>query len=401
MNFKKKGAIVITSIVLAFSVIISIFDLKPFEKKAVAADKNVIKGVERVEKSKTKTGESIEKNTLKDAYKDYFKIGTIAKTIPLESGNVLELTKKHFNFITPENAMKPDELHPKEDQFIFDKADNLVTFAQSNGMEIDGHTLIWHNQTPDWFFKDENGNQVSREVLLKRMETHIKTIVGHYKGKIRMWDVVNEAVNDGVSNNDTSNPDKYLRDSNWKKIIGNDYIEYAFRFAHEADPDAELYYNDYNETSATKRDCIADMVKRLLDKGVPINGIGLQSHYDMPKNDAEIDKSVANIKATLDKFTSLGVKVSVTELDMNVTKDDKYANGLPEDIAQLQAKAYGAWFNLYKQYKGKIERVSFWGVYDGGSWLNSFQGKRTNYPLLFDRNFNPKPAYYSVIKQVQ
>jgi endo-1,4-beta-xylanase len=330
--------------------------------------------------------------SLKEVYKDYFYIGAAISVDAVSKSPDKELIAEQFNIITPENAMKFEPIHPQDGIYNFEPADKIVEFAQRNDMKVIGHTLIWHNQTPDWVFKDANGNQVDRDVLLKRMEEHIKAVVGHYKGKVYGWDVVNEAIEDSAPYG--------LRDNMWKKIIGDDYIEWAFQFAHEADPDAELYYNDYNTETPGKREAIYNLVKGLKKKGIRIDAVGMQSHINI------YYPSVQEIEESIKKFSSLGVKVNISELDMDLykwdDKEDRYKDGVPDDILKLQADRYGEIFALYRNYKDVIGRVTFWGYYDGGSWLNDFPVKgRTNYPLLFDREFMPKPAFWSVAKFVQ
>ncbi|MBZ4665644.1 MAG: Endo,4-beta-xylanase [Mahella sp.] len=330
--------------------------------------------------------------SLKEVYRDYFYIGAAVSVDAISKSPDKELIAKQFNIITPENAMKFEPIHPQDGVYNFEPADKIVEFARQNGMKVVGHTLIWHNQTPDWVFKDADGNLVNRDVLLKRMEEHIKTVVGHYKGKVYGWDVVNEAIDDSAPYG--------LRDSMWKKIIGDDYIEWAFKFAHEADPDAELYYNDYNTETPGKREAIYNLVKGLKEKGIRIDAVGMQSHINI------YYPSVQEIEESIKKFSSLGVKVNISELDMDLykwdDKEDRYKDGVPDDILKLQAGRYGEIFALYRNYKDVIGRVTFWGYYDGGSWLNDFPVKgRTNYPLLFDREFMPKPAFWSVAKFAQ
>lgn len=326
--------------------------------------------------------------SLKEVYRDYFPIGAAVSVDAISKSPDKELIAKHFNVLTPENAMKFQPIHPEDGVYNFEHADRIVEFAQQNGMRVVGHTLIWHQQTPEWVFKDANGNLVSREVLLERMEEHIKTVVGHYRGKVYGWDVVNEAIADS--------PPYDLRDTMWRRIIGDDYIEWAFKFAHEADPEAELYYNDYNTETPGKREAIYNLVKGLKEKGIRIDAVGMQSHINI------YYPSIQEVENSIKKFSSLGIKVNISELDMDLYKwgdrEDRYRGGVSDDILQLQADRYGELFGLYRRYKDVIGRVTFWGYYDGGSWLNNFPVKgRTNYPLLFDRQFKPKPAFWSVV----
>ncbi|HEY6215008.1 MAG TPA: endo-1,4-beta-xylanase, partial [Pyrinomonadaceae bacterium] len=269
-----------------------------------------------------------------------------------------------------------------------------------HGMFIVGHTLVWHNQTPRWVFEDDKGNAVDRETLLSRLREHIFTVVGRYRGKIKGWDVVNEALNQ----------DGTMRQSPWFRIIGNDYLVKAFQFAHEADPSAELYYNDYDLELPAKRAGGVELIKKLKAAGVPISGVGLQNHnlMDWP--------SARDEDATIAAFEKLGVKVNITELDVDVlprtTKPgadyaveipvtpqlNPYEDRLPDAQQLALAKRYGELFQVYLKHRDAIERVTFWGVADGDSWLNNWPMKgRTNYPLLFDRLGRAKPAFAAVI----
>lgn len=344
--------------------------------------------------------------TLKEAFKDYFLIGCAISDFQAagKEPKALEIAAEQFNTITPENMLKWERVHPEPDRFDFELPDRLVEFGQKNGMFIVGHTLVWHNQTPDWVFKDDNGNYLDREQLLERLREHIHTVVGRYKGKIKGWDVVNEAVDEDGS----------LRKTKWLEIIGEDYIEKAFEFAREADPDAELYYNDFNTWHKAKRDGIMKLVRNLLDKGVKIDGIGLQGHWglDYPSLD-ELDES-------LQEYSSTGLKIMITELDINILptpnnytgaeittnfelqkKYNPYPDGLPDSMQTVLAKRYAELFGKFLKYRDSISRVTFWGIHDGHSWLNNWPIRgRTSYPLLFDRELKPKPAFNAVIKTV-
>ncbi len=260
----------------------------------------------------------------------------------------------------------------------------VVAFGERSGMFIVGHTLVWHKQTPQWVFQDSSGNAVSRDTLLARLRDHIHTVVGRYRGRIKGWDVVNEALND----------DGTLRQTPWLAGLGADYIAQAFRFAHEADPDAELYYNDYSLENAPKRRGALDLVRRLRDEGVPIAGVGLQGHdrMDWP-TPAQQDSTIA-------AFAALGVHVMITELDIDLLPPDlnPYPDSLPDSVQQALARRYAALFAVYLRHADAITRVTFWGVSDGDSWLNNWPvRRRTNYPLLFDRQHRPKPAFDAVI----
>ena len=269
-------------------------------------------------------------------------------------------------------------------------------------MFIVGHTLVWHSQTPRWVFQDASGQPVSRDTLIARMREHIQTVVGRYRGRVRGWDVVNEALNE----------DGTLRHSPWFNIIGEDYIAMAFRFAHEADPAAELYYNDYSLENAAKRQGAVALVRRLRAEGVPITGIGSQDHVQMDW------PTPAQVDSTLTAFGQLGVKVMITELDVDVlpratqqrgadvslnvaARSDlnPYVAGLPDSVQQALARRYADLFAVYLRHKDVVERVTFWGVTDGDSWKNNWPVRgRTNHPLLFDREGRPKPAFDAVIR---
>jgi len=342
--------------------------------------------------------------TLKDAYQGCFMVGAALNPAQFSGRDQAEdaIITAQFNTTTPENALKWEVVHPQLDVYNFSPADQYVQFGQEHHMFIIGHTLVWHSQVPKWVFEDANGNPVSRKVLLARMHDHINTVVGRYKGRVKGWDVVNEALNEDGS----------LRQSRWMKIIGEDYIEKAFRFAHEADPEAQLYYNDYSLENEAKRKGALDLVRKLKAKGVPITGVGVQEHVSMdwPTTD--------QIDATITDFAKLGVKVMFTELDvdvlpwpnsqqtadvsLNVAADPKlnpYPSGLPDSVQDALTKRYADLFRTYAKHCGTVTRVTFWGVSDKDSWKNDWPVRgRTNYPLLFDRNSQPKPAFNAVIQ---
>jgi endo-1,4-beta-xylanase len=345
--------------------------------------------------------------TLKDAFKNDFLIGAALNKAEFteQNNNEVALVKAQFNTISPENVLKWEPVHPKPGEFDFTMADRYIQLGLEDHMFIVGHTLIWHNQTPDWVFRNDKGNPVDRDTLLKRMHDHISTVVGRYKGKIGGWDVVNEALNN----------DGTLRQSKWKKIIGDDYILKAYQFAHEADPQAELYYNDYSLENAPKREGAIALIKKLQAAGIPIAGVGLQGHYKMDW------PSPAQVDETIKAFSKLGVKVMITELDMNVLPPatrsqaaevsmnvalraelNPYTNGLPASVEQAEAQRYADLFKVFVANSDTIARVTFWGVTDAGSWLNNWPVKgRTAYPLLFDRKCQPRPAFYAVIQTAQ
>jgi endo-1,4-beta-xylanase len=338
---------------------------------------------------------------LKDVFKEYFYVGAALNDSQFTGKNIAEaaLVVQQFNSITPENVLKWERVHPKSGVYEFTLPDQYVAFGEKHGMFIIGHNLVWHSQTPTWVFEDSAGNPVNKDVLLERMKDHIQTVVGRYKGRIKGWDVVNEALNEDGS----------YRQSKWLNIIGEDYLVKAFEFAHEADPNAELYYNDYSIENEPKRNGVIHLIKMLQSHNITVTGIGLQGHYklDWP--------AVEQIDSTLNEFKTLGVKAMITELDVDVipatqiqTSADVdmrrqwnaaakiYVGGLPDSVQQLLAKRYGDFFRIFVRHSDIITRVTFWGVTDRDSWLNSWG--RVNYPLLFDRKGEPKPAFNAVVK---
>jgi endo-1,4-beta-xylanase len=349
---------------------------------------------------------------LKDAFADDFKVGTALST-PQVMGEVpaaLELVAKQFSAITPENLLKWAEVHPDPDEYNFEPVDKFVEFGEKHGMFIVGHTLVWHNQTPEWAFKGVEGKPLDRETALARIKKHIDTVVGRYKGRVTAWDVVNEAIDDqGKLRSGPVGPPGN-RGEPWHAAIGDDYIQKAFEFAHAADPAAELYYNDFNEWHPAKIKAISELVNSLKAKSIRIDGLGLQGHWGMDY------PSLEEIDHMLAEYGKLGVKLMITELDINMLPDpnrarvsdvtrrerrrpelDPYANGLPDEMEKKLADRYAAIFKLFHKHRDKIDRVTFWGVHDGQSWLNYWPTRRTNYPLLFDRELRPKPALEAVI----
>lgn len=352
-----------------------------------------------------KAEESKSEKALQEALKGKFLIGVAMNADQITGKDTagVRLIKEHFNSITPENCMKSEVLQPEEGKFDFALADQYVDFGQKNNMFIVGHTLIWHSQAPKWFFVDKDGKDVSREVLIERMKNHISTVVGRYKGRVHGWDVVNEAIEDDGS----------FRKSKFYQIIGEDFIRLAFEFAHEADPEAELYYNDYSMSKEGKRDAVVKMVKKLQSEGVKIDGIGMQGHMTM--NFPTVEEEEKSIVA----FSETGVKVMITELDLTVLPSpgtkvsadvalsyeyqkqlNPYPNGLPDSVAQAAHDRYAEFFRLFLKHADKIDRVTMWGLTDGDSWRNNWPVPgRTDYPLLFDRNYQPKPIVETIIKE--
>lgn len=306
-----------------------------------------------------------------------------------------------FDSITPENALKWERIYPTPAGYDFTLADRYVDFGEKHHLYTIGHTLVWHSQVPDWVFQDAQGKPITREALLKRMHDHIFTLVGRYKGRIQEWDVVNEALND----------DGTLRDSKWRQILGDDYIVQAFRWTHEADPQAALGYNDFNLEMPKKRAAAIALVERIQAAGIKVSYVGLQGHQhlDWPSNAEEA--------RTIEDFGKAGLKVAITELDVDVlpsawehTADvgmhsaadprlNPYAKGLPQNISQQLTTRYAELFALYRDHSQTVERVTLWGLSDADSWLNDWPIEgRTSYPLLFDRHDEPKPAQKAVVE---
>jgi endo-1,4-beta-xylanase len=341
-----------------------------------------------------------EAQTLKEALKDDFLIGAaISDRHVRKNDSVAQLAVKQFNSIVAENCMKSEALHPSADRWNFKAADRFVKFGTDNGMAVVGHTLVWHSQLAPWFCVDEKGNLVKAKELKKRMREYIHTVVGRYKGQIHGWDVVNEAIED----------DGTWRKSPFYEILGQDYILLAFKYAHEADPDAELYYNDYNLSSPVKREKAIELVKWLKKKGCRIDAVGMQGHIGMDyPSFEEAEKSIVDIAAT-------GVKVMVTELDLSaiptVHMEANVADLVPYDAAYdpykegLSAEASDAWnsrvaecFKILLRHSDVISRVTVWGITDEDSWKNDFpMPGRIDYPLLFDRNGQAKPVVNQLI----
>ncbi len=350
--------------------------------------------------------ETEQTSSLKDAYRGRFLVGTALNKGHNYGSDTLgiSLIKQHFNSIVAENCMKSMHIQPTEGVFFFDEADKFVEFGEANGMFIVGHTLVWHSQAPAWLFVDENGADVSREVMIERMRNHIHTVVGRYKGRVDGWDVVNEAIMDDGS----------WRNTKFFEIIGDDYIKLAFQFAHEADPDAELYYNDYAMSMEGKRKGVVELVKQLQAEGIRIDGIGMQGHMGMDNPDiGEFEKSIQ-------AYAALGVNVMITEMDITLLpfpgeetaevslsadyqeRMNPYAAGLPDDIAAAWEQRYTDYFQLFLKYSDQISRVTLWGLTDADSWRNDWPMKgRTDYPLLFDRQYQPKPVVQKLIELTQ
>jgi endo-1,4-beta-xylanase len=343
--------------------------------------------------------------SLKEAFSEKFYIGTAlnARQVMGHDSATMAVVKEHFNSIVAENCMKSGMIQHREGEFNFELADQFVKFGEENDMFIIGHTLVWHSQAPRWFFTDEEGNEVSREVLIERMKNHIYTVVGRYKGQVKGWDVVNEAVLDDGS----------FRKSKFYEIIGEDFIKLAFQFAHEADPEAELYYNDYSMAEPGKRNGVVKMVRNLQEQGVKIDAIGMQGHIglDYP--------SIQEFEKSIETYSGLGLKVMITELELTVLpmpdwsagaeistdyeyqkELNPYTEGLPDSVNVAFENRYLDFFKLFLKHKDVISRVTLWGVNDNNSWKNNWPVRgRTDYPLLFNRNNEPKPVVDKIIKE--
>ena len=321
--------------------------------------------------------------SLCEAYRDYFYIGAAVNEKTIWSHDAL--IRKHFNSITAENSMKFESVHPAEGVWDFALADELVSYAKERNLNMRGHTMVWHAQTPDWVF-EQNGKPASRELLLARMEEHIKTVAERYPN-IYAWDVVNEAVDDKTS--------AFLRTSKWSEIIGADFIEKAFLFAGKhVKNNAKLFYNDYDEYHPEKCEKICRLVKELKEKGAPISGLGLQSHYNMYEPDLE------QTERALEAYAKLGLTLHITELDVPAF-DRRTQQPLGEptpDMRKQQEEFYAKLFEIYRQYRDVIECVTFWGVADDETWLNYWPvAGRKNEPLLFDSEHQPKASFARVV----
>lgn len=332
--------------------------------------------------------------SLKAAYSNYFLVGAAIGGRRNEAEQQLLISQ--FSAVTSENGMKPFALQPEEGRFEFARADALVAMAASNGMAVNGHTLVWHAQCPDWFFAD-NGKAAGRELVLKRMRAHIATVAGHFAGKVQSWDVVNEALDDGPG---------FLRDSKWRAAIGEDFIAEAFKAARQADPKALLVYNDYGIEMPGKMEKALRLLRELKKAGAPVDGIGIQGHWQLDRI------PFRDIEEAIVAFHGEGVKVMITELDVDVVTrqtdgadvgarqgggGDPFANGLPDEIQKRLADQYAQLFALLIKHRDKIGRVTFWGLHDGKNWLNFYPYRRTNHPLLWDRSLQPKPAFSAVM----
>ena len=343
--------------------------------------------------------------SLQQAFQPFFHIGTAVSLVQLQQPNSgeLALIAQHFNSLTAENIMKWEEIQPDEGQFAFDAADQLVAFAEKHKMFMVGHTLLWHEQTPAWVFQGPDGKPANRALLLARLEQHINTVVGRYKGRVHGWDVVNEALNEDGS----------LRDTKWRQILGDDYIATTFALVHKADPSAKLYYNDYNLYKPEKRAGVLRIIEQLQQKQVPIHAIGEQAHYGLTSPD------LREVEDSINAFAAKGLDVMITELEISVLpfppdmtpgadisqyqelqeQLNPYRDDLPADVAQAWQQRYLDLFAIFLRQQQKLHRVTFWGLHDAQSWRNDFPMRgRTDYPLLFDRQLQFKPLLPALIE---
>lgn len=339
--------------------------------------------------------------SLSAAFEPHFRIGVAVSQFTFADTASVELISHQFNHLSPENLLKWSSVHPEPDQYNFEFADQYVEFGEARDMTIYGHVLVWHQQVPDWVFTDDNGDDVTSEVLLDRLSEHITTVAGRYGDRIRYWDVVNEAFNDDGS----------LRDTPWLRILGDDYIATVFQLAGDLLPDSKLVYNDYSLASPTKRAGAVKMVEDLKSRGIRIDAVGEQGHYSLTYPEpSQLDKM-------LDEFADLGVSVLLTELDVDVLPNAQGIQGadlseneaydeqynpyqacLPESVDEKLTARWRSLFDVLVAHADVIEAVTFWGVTDGQSWLNNWPVRgRTNYPLLFNRDLSAKAAFQSVL----
>ena len=331
--------------------------------------------------------------SLYKAYETFFPVGAaINPDVDLASDARKKFICEQYNSITPENQMKPKQIHPKEDKWNWEPADKIVAFAKENKIKVRGHALVWQQNVPEWMLK-ENGQQVCKEMLLKKIKAHIDAVIGRYKNSVYCWDVVNEAVSD--------NPGELFRSKDsLYAIAGEEYVEMAFRFARKADPNAQLYYNDYRFSDPVKRKKIYDLLKKLKEKGVPVDGVGMQSHYTPNEVSREY------LQETIDMFSRLGLKIQITELDVSVynyrdkngqdanKEDDKYT----QERKKTQLDFYTMLFDVYRKNKDKITGVTFWGTSDMRKNYRTNRIGKMDYPFLFDEFMQPKFLFKSIVE---
>ncbi len=344
-----------------------------------------------------------------EAFAGKFLLGSAINSEHLDNNDrrYLDLVAQEFNSITPENCQKWEAIQPSDSQWTWSTSDRFVKFGLENNMNIVGHNLVWHQQIPQSVFEGPEGGPASPDLLRARMEKHINKLVGRYKGQIATWDVVNECVSDDGNNQ--------WRDSPWYQILGPGFMEHAFRTARKADPTVELLYNDYNMHLPEKREFLIGIFKDYQARGVPIDGVGFQGHYAID------GPTLQEVEASLEAYAALGLPIHFTEVDVDVLPEafeymgaeistefeysdelNPYPDGLPRDLEEALAKRYASLFELFLKHQDNIKRVTFWGTTDAQSWKNDWPVKgRTNYPLLFDREFQPKLAYESILELVK
>jgi endo-1,4-beta-xylanase len=328
---------------------------------------------------------------LKDYYKDYFTIGVSVSPNSLRSDEA-DLIVQQFSSITPENAMKMRPIHPKENEYYWKDADSIVAFAKRNHLKIRGHALVWHQETPEWLFIDSTGRPAGKELVLQRIKDHITTVISRYKGSIYAWDVVNEAISD--------NKNDFYRKSKLYETCGEEFIAKAFEYAHAADPQAILFYNDYNEIDPVKRAKIISLIKRLRNAGIPVSAVGLQAHWSV------VEPAREQLEATLKDFSSLELPLQITEMDISLYRKQPGPAGPKRTDTDTtftiekeakQTNQYEMCFAMFRKYKKYITGVTFWDISDRHSWLDDFPIKnRKDHPLLFDRSLKPKKAFWKV-----
>ncbi len=320
---------------------------------------------------------------LKDAYRGYFDIGVAVNMRNVSDAEQIALLKRNFNSVTAENAMKPQSTQPEKGKFNWGDADKIADFCRANGLKMRGHTLMWHSQIGEWMYRDKKGNLLSKEEFYKNMREHIFAVVNRYKDVVYCWDVVNEAIADG------NGP---YRNSPMYQIAGDDFIKQAFRYAHEADPKALLFYNDYNAANPGKRDRIYNMVKQMKAEGVPIDGIGMQGHYNI------YGPSMEDVEAAIKKYSEVVSNIHFTEVDIRVNEEmggqlrmNRDGVQVSQTVRTMHEDQYAQLFKVLRRHKDVVKSVTFWNLGDRDSWV----GVR-NYPLLFDENYKMKRAYYIV-----
>lgn len=323
--------------------------------------------------------------SLYDVYKNYFKIGAAVNRRMIDSHQ--ELLKNHFNSITAENEMKPVSINPADGIYTFKKADDIINFAKKNNKAIRGHTLVWHNQTSEHVFLDKNGDNVSKEELIEKLHQYISIVFERYNDSVYCWDVVNEAIDD--------KDDVILRESKWLELLGDNYLDIPFNIARKLDSNVKLFYNDYNAIKPKKRNKIYNLLKGMKERGVALDGLGIQGHWNI------YDFKIDDIKAALDKYADLNLDIHITELDISIYANNDKRKDLKKPTIELlerQAVYYNDIFAVFREYKDIISNITLWGVADDYTWLDNFPVKdRKNWPLLFDESHQAKDAFWKII----